>query len=619
MTKGWDHWITSRAFTVLIVAAVFASVVGSVMIFPRVQAAYFLRAQDDSSTTLRLVSGAIDQAIGRYDPIPELIAGDPKLSELLREANNEGLVPFVNEKLRHMAISVSASEIYVMDATGRTIASSNYREEASFVGKNFAFRPYFQRSIAGKASQFHALGTTTGERGFFFAAPILDGISVTGVLVVKVKAATLETAWAGSLREIIVADPNGIAFLSSRADYRMRTLTPLTDTVRAQIEQTRQFPLDAVTPIPFSANIASPGAVEVQLGETESAVRYLSSSQPLSLAGWHAIVLTPLEPVRQEAVYALVVWNLAFTAVALAGLMLIQRRARILERIRINQSQRDLLERKVQERTADLDNANASLRTEVVERRNAEDRLRKTQKDLVQAGKLAALGQMSAALSHEINQPLAAVKSYADNAALYIERDRIEEAGANITRISEMADRMARISGHLRNFARQPGDSISPVPIGDILREAVALIEPQARANEVAVQLNPPAEDVWAMGGRLRLQQVLVNIMNNAIDAMEGSDPKRIDIDVVGGTDTVIIRVRDYGPGVPEEDLSQVFEAFFTTKKAGAGMGLGLSISYNIVEDFGGRLSAANHEGGGGMFEVTLRRAAAPGQDMAAQ
>lgn len=604
-----EHRMPARVATALVLGITTAVLLTALFAFPRIEAFYISRSQDEGRATLRLVSGAVHQAIGRYDPVPRLIAGEPKFRELLLESDNDGVVPFVNEKLRLTALSVAASEIYVMDTTGLTIASSNYREATSFVGQNFAFRPYFKRALAGESAQFHAVGAISGERGFFFAAPILDGIDVIGVLALKVSVDALEGAWDGLTREIIVADQNGVAFLSSSAKYRLRSLAALSEGAKGQIEDTRQYPLDNLTTIPFSASVISPGAVEVRLGEDQDETRYLADSEPLELAGWHAIVLSPLEPVRSEAISALVFFSLATTAAALAVLVLIQRRAGLLERVRIEKFQRDLLERMVKERTADLDAANTSLKSEVVERRNAEMRLRKTQKDLIQAGKLAALGQMSAALSHEINQPLAAVKSYADNAAAYLERQRLEEVGANITRISAMADRMARISGHLRNFARQPGDTLKPVPVCDVIREAIALIEPQLRKSGTHVSFRPLDADVWAIGGRLRLQQVLVNVMANAIDAMSRQEDRRIEIGVLADANTLSIQLRDHGPGLSNTVLDQAFEAFFTTKDAGEGMGLGLSISYNIIEDFGGSLSAENHPDGGAVFAVKLRRA----------
>ena len=291
----------------------------------------------------------------------------------------------------------------------------------------------------------------------------------------------------------------------------------------------------------------------------------------------------------------------------------------MLERIRVAQSQKAMLEERVRERTADLDAANASLRDEVMVRRRTEERLRKTQKDLVQAGKLAGLGEMSAALSHEINQPLAAVKSYAENARTYLMRNRIDEAEANIRRISEMTDRMARISGNLRNFARQPEDTLKPVPVIDAIHEAIAIIGPRLRQSGTEVVFDPHDMSLRALGGQLRLQQVLVNVMTNAIDAMEDTRTNRIEISADGDLDSVRIFIRDHGPGLAEDQIGQVFEAFFTTKRAGAGMGLGLSISYNIIEDFGGKLTAANHPAGGALFTVRLKAAETGGVPLVAE
>lgn len=608
---------SAKAFLVVGALLVFAASVA--ISFPRIEARFIEASQEEGNSTLRLVSDAVDQAVGRFQPVPGLIAGDPILVDLLTAKDRSGIAPFVNEKLRQTALSVDASQIYVLDRDGTTLASSNYRDVDSFVGKNFSYRPYFQRSLLGEVATFHALGTTSRERGFFFSAPILDGIDVIGVLTVKMTVESIESAWERAPVEIIVADDNGIAFLSGKPEYRLRSLAPLSEGVLERISATRQFPLSAVSPIPFSANLIGENSVEVTLGSVGEEVRYLSASHPLSLPGWHSIVLTPLEPIRNEAIQSVILWNLSAAALVLGILVLIQRRAQVLERVRVAQTQQILLERRVKERTADLDDANESLRSEISVRREAEDRLRKTQKDLVQAGKLAGLGEMSAALSHEINQPLAAVKSYADNARTYIERNRIGDAAQNIERISEMTDRMAKISQSLRNFARQPGDTLKAVPVHATIEEAIAIVDPKLRQSEAVIQFDPVREEVWALGGRLRLQQVLVNVMTNAIDAMANCADKTIELSVISKEDKVEIGIRDHGHGLSDEKIDHVFEAFFTTKEAGAGMGLGLSISYNIVEDFGGKLSAKNHPGGGAVFTIQLRRTAAAAENLVAE
>ncbi len=594
-----------RLFAFVLIAA--CAIVGVFHAFSSANGFYQNRAQASARSTLVLVAEAVDQTVGRFEPIPGLIAGDPALRQMLDQGADPGIVPFINEKLRQIAFSVGASEVYVMDRSGLTVAASNYRDADSFLGRNFAFRPYFTQSLGGRNAFFHALGITSGERGFFFSAPILDGIEVLGVLAVKITVGEIERDWLGTGHDILIADGDGIVFLSSREAFRFGALAPLSNPALRYIKETQQFPLERVQQIELSADVIAPRAVQVTLGDPAQGDRFLAASMPLTLAGWHAIAFTPMRPVQIQALRTVIFVALAFAALLLGGLVIAQRRANTLQRIRIETEQRAILEQKVQERTADLDAANATLRDEVTERRNAEERLRKSQKELVQAGKLAALGQMSAAISHEINQPLAAIKSYADNATQFLARDRVEDATSNIKSISKMSDRMAEISRHLRTFARQPGDTLGPINVSEVITETIGLVGPQARASNAEIKFEPPHDAILALGGKLRLQQVLVNIVTNALEAMSDVKKPLIDAHVERAGGNVQICLRDHGPGLPQESMDQVFDAFYTTKEAGVGMGLGMSISHNIMSDFGGALTAANHPDGGAVFTVTLQ------------
>ena len=294
----------------------------------------------------------------------------------------------------------------------------------------------------------------------------------------------------------------------------------------------------------------------------------------------------------------------------LAGLAILvavivwQRRARLAERLALQAEARAQLERRVQERTAELAAVNRRLAAEVTERTAAEGRLRATQADLVQAGKLAALGQMSAALSHEFNQPLGAARNYAENAVTLIERGRIDEARRNIDRILGLIGRMGDLSRHLRNFARKPNAQLSDVPLSEPVAAARELLGWRLRAQSVTLRVDLPPLTVRA--GPVRLQQVLVNILSNAIDAMEGCETRAIALTARAEGATAVLTIADTGPGIPAQLLTRIFDPFFSTKGVGKGLGLGLSISYNIVHDFGGTLAVANAPGGGAVFTLTL-------------
>jgi two-component system C4-dicarboxylate transport sensor histidine kinase DctB len=597
------------------------SVVVAALAQPRIEAHYMQRAGAADTATMRLATEVLRGALERTEALPALIAERPILTQLLRDPDNAGLVPFTNELLRQSAFSLDVSDIYVMDLEGRTVATSNYRADWSFLGRSFAYRPYFTDAISDGLGRFHALGTTSNQRGYFFAAPVIDQTELLGVVAVKITLDRFEETWANADSTILVTDTSNVVFLSDRADWHFRTFGPVPEPAIESIALTRQYPLSALVPLEARRG---PLSDEMDLltvtGPDGVAEEFVTQTALIAAPGWRVSILTPTAPAIAQAWTALGVAVLLVAVGALLAAMALQRRAQLMERIERQRSAQAELEARVHDRTRDLDAANALLREEVEERRATETRLRHTQAELVQAGKLAALGQMSAALSHEFNQPLAAVKAYADNADTFLERGRVAEARDNVGRISAMADRMAAISRHLRNFARRPQDKTGPIPVAAVIDDALELMAPRLRAVDARIDYNPPGPDIWVRGGRVRLQQVVVNLISNALDAMDGREVKEIGIAVeTDGKGTCAISVRDRGPGLSEAALSQAFDPFFTTKDPGKGMGLGLSISYNIIRDFDGTLSATNHAEGGAVFTVTLHKAPVPDAGLAAE
>jgi two-component system C4-dicarboxylate transport sensor histidine kinase DctB len=582
----------------------------SLIALPRLERAFLIQAGQNDEATLRLPTEVLRGALGRTEALPALLAERPILTALLYEPDNSGLLPFANEQLRQTALRLDVSDVYLMDLTGLTLAASSYRTDRSFIGENFAYRPYFTDALNDGIGRFHALGTTSGQRGYYFAAPVIDNTRVLGVVAIKLSLERFEQAWNDSASTLIVTDSNNVIFMSDREDWRYRTLGPLSELALEDIAATRQYPLSQLQPLPARRDAL---AGELDLLSVDGGESFLMQTTLIAAPGWRVSLLTPTGPARAQALTVLTLMILTIMLGGLIGAIFVQRRAQLMERLTDQKSEQERLERRVRERTLDLNEANRQLLQEVDDRRAAEQRLRKTQADLVQAGKLAALGQMSAALSHEFNQPLAAVKSYAENAAAFLDRDRPGDARENITRISAMADRMASISKHLRNFARRPQDKAGPIPLIAVIADAVALMQPRMMAMGATLTFDHPATEITVIGGRVRLQQVIVNLIANALDAMSGQPAPRIDITVSQGVQTATVHVRDHGPGFSEGALAQAFDPFFTTKDPGQGLGLGLSISYNIVHDFGGTLAALNHPEGGAEFAVTLHIAVPQG------
>ncbi len=557
------------------------------LVWPRLERHFLLQAAEQNEVTLRLVGDSIRAALDRYAPLPHLIAERPELGMLLQEPSRSDLIDITNSILLNTALSVSASDVYLMNTAGTTIAASSYHKTRSFVGRNFNFRPYFKQAMEGELGRYFALGTTSGERGYFFAAPVREGAKILGVVAVKFTVDAFEDAWRSAASNIIVTDHNDIIFMASNPEWLMRATKELSPAVLKSIEENQQYPLERVTNLEVTHTFLS-SATDILTIEGTS---FVGSSDEMSKAPhWTVTSLVPIKPAQFQALLALIVFSL-LALISILGIAFL--RHRTAQQIRTQK----LLERRVKERTAALSH-------EIEERRNTEEELRRTQATLIQAGKLSALGQMSAALSHEFNQPLAAVKSYAENARAFLDRGQVDEARDNIGRISKMADRMAAISKHLRNFARRPQEAVGPVSLLTVIDDALAVSEPRLKTSKVMLKYERPEQEPFVIGGHVRLQQVIVNLISNGIDAMNGEG--LLELKVISTQNGWQINMRDHGVGISPDAIAQMFDPFFTTKEMGKGLGLGLSISYNIVRDFGGNLWGKNHSEGGAEFGVDL-------------
>ncbi|MGQ3213587.1 sensor histidine kinase [Shinella sp.] len=599
------------AFAVLPIVILLAVLQGGALL----TRSYMDEASSQAGSALRLAVAALAGHLSRYEPLPALIADHDDIEALLQSPESPALRQTANEYLKEINRLLESSDIYVMTPDGNTVAASNYGIPGTFVGQNFNYRPYFQDAIAGRQARFYALGTTSLKRGYYFSSPVEVAGKILGVIVFKVDIDSIESSWRGGEYKIFVADPEGIIFMTGSPEWLYSGILPLDAPRLARTQTSRRYAEAELKPLPATESVYY-GQHLMQIPGSGTTREYLRLSHYMPEADWTVNVLLDTASVRTQARTALIAILLFICLAALGAAVLWQRRSRVEERLRLQEETRNELERRVEERTADLARVNEQIELEIAERRLTEQELRKTQGDLIQAGKLAGLGQMSAALSHEFNQPLAAAKSYADSAALLIDRGRVPEAQDNVRRISSLIDRMASISRHLRNFARKPNEKLGPVPLPDVIADTLEIVAPRLKSADAELVVELSGTDLTVKAGPVRLQQVLVNIVSNAADAVEGLENRKIVLSAFRSENGVVVEVRDRGTGVPAAIAERIFDPFFTTKGVGKGLGLGLSISYNIIKDFGGNLTVRNHPDGGAVFSVVLE-ASAPSREAA--
>ena len=566
-----------------------------------------------AAASLGLHAAALRSDLEKHRAVAFVLARDNDVAMLLSHPSDPGMVGRANRKLEALGEGTRAAAIYVIDQAGLALAASNWRLTTSFVGQDYGFRAYVRTALADGTGEQFSSGTVSQRAGYYLARRVEAGSAPAGVVVVKVEFDELEKEWQRAGGHVLVTDANGVVLLADEPEWRFSTLQPLPEAARDGLRDEMQYGTGApLTPLPMvdrpSADLA--GSVVRLQGPGMAGVEasFLEVSAPVPETGWRLHRLEPLQPtVGRARNSAMLATLLAVAATASAVFLLLQRRRRARRLLGEKDRLRLELERQVAERTAELSRSNALLRGEVEERLRAEADLRRAQDDLVQAAKLAALGQTAASLAHEVNQPLAAMRTYSDNAAVLLARGRTEDAKANLASISALTERIARITQNLKGCARTASGALGPVPVQASVAAALALLEHRIRRQGVRISSDLPEAEVRVWAEQVRLEQVLTNLLQNGLDALKGVADPVIGISVEAADDQVVIAVSDNGPGIPAEDAPRVFSAFFTTKSD--GLGLGLSISQGIVEDFGGLLRQRERPGGGAVFAMELRRA----------
>lgn len=553
------------------------------------------READGEAHELAITNAALfNSELQKFRLLPTVLAQYPDVISLLRSQTHAS--DAVNRQLEMLASRTGAAVIYVIEPGGRTLSSSNWRTPASFVGQNYGFRPYFTDAMRRGSAEVFALGTVSGRPGLFIASRVGDAASPEGVIVVKIEFDRIERAWAAQKGTTFVADGHDIVIVSARPEWRFRTLRPLRRTERSEIERARLFDASPLAPLP---------AVLTDSSARSGGEDYSRAIAPLTLAGAKLNALVPRQPALRAARASAAIAVLLLLSI-LAGVALWFVRQR--ERSAMRQAAQRELEARVIERTTELRAANEALQQEASLRQQSEARFRQSREELAQANRLATMGQVSAGVAHEINQPVAAIRTFAENARAFLAGGSSERAARNLDQIVSLTQRIGQITGELRSFARRRALPSGPVDLAEALSAALLLVQHRATASGTTITNRLGRDQPKVVGDRVRIEQVFVNLIQNALDAVaEVGDPAIVVSSQAVSEDRVTIEIADNGAGIDDDLRERLFIPFTTGRDD--GLGLGLAIARDIVREFGGDLALHSSGPGGTTFRVTLRRA----------
>ena len=533
--------------------------------------------RDRAELRQQLYSGAILSELQRNSVVPLLLARDQALLAALRaqdfSASSRRLISLVDE--------IGAASITLSDMDGRIVAATDRHE----LGLDVSETASFTEAVETSDTVFILAPNQNGTYEASFSRIVRDGVEPLGVIDVEVDLAQFESRWRGTTAAVVVTDAGGTVILSTEPRWRGKPLEaalermPVPSALQRALDTTRGFGPD------FDASLNSAALMQMEAR--------------IPFRGWRLVSFTSYESVRERVNGVLALIIAGFALILVAGFYMTTRRAEV----------RSIL---FQRESAELRALNDRLSHEIAERRRLQGELKETEQSLEQSSKLAVLGEMSAAVSHELNQPLAAMKTYLAGAKLLLQRRRPDEAMSSFQRIDDLIERMGAITRQLKSYARKGDQAFERFDLRAAVNAALALMEPQLRQEGVRLTQSSPLEPVMVEADRLRVEQVISNLARNGIDAMRGRDARELEVLLSAAGGEAMLSVRDTGHGIDDPD--QLFEPFYTTKKPGEGVGLGLAISSGIVKDLGGRLTARNRPDGGAAFEVRLPRITVPAQ-----
>lgn len=530
-----------------------------------------------------------ESEFARFRVLPAALAEYGDVAEALAASADDAkdAARRLDKKLALLSRETGTPIIYVTDSDALVVSASNYDQPDSFVGENFSFRPYFTDALIEGEAEYHGAGAISGRPGLFFARRIGDVSSPLGIVVVKFEFSRLAALWSNDPGRALLVDPEGIILASSEAADVMQVVSPLSEEAKARISKSRLYP-DATLEV---AKLDWQGTDEARGPEGE---RLIVAELPIP--GTQLRLLQMLDATPELAAARESAWVLAlptFATLAAVGAAIwwwFTRAARAA-------AYRRTLEEAVTERTL-------ALQEQMAERERADQRYREAREELAQANRLASLGTITAGLVHEINQPVATIRTLAENARHHLEAGRLDRVGDGLDSAVELTARIGAITQEMRRFARGGASEIASVSMGDVIEGALLLVSDRMR--NLGVSLSLPAPDQPAvLANRIRLEQVLVNVLQNALDALGNRPDPRIELTISRDGDRLHLTVADNGPGITNALADRIFHPFVTGRPGGLGLGLG--IARDIMRELGGELEPAPSPLGGAAFLISMR------------